>query len=125
MKNKYLSGSLFTKKALTIKEAPLSDSIRVYLDRKQIYNDRLNSGKLKVGSRMIHLCKKGTPDRFAIVAGRIIFIEVKMKDKKPTPEQLERHQELERSGAIVLVAHSLEDFISQFKKNLDYLRNNV
>src|SRR5436190_892421 len=98
MKNKNLSGNLFTKKALTIKETPLSACIAEWLDVHKIYNDRLNSGKLKtvkshfdINQRKwvdgkpywVSLCKTGTPDRFAIVRGHIIFIEVKQKDKKP------------------------------------------
>ena len=58
--------------------------------------------------------KKGTPDRFAIIKGRIIFIEVKKLGEKPSAEQLEKHLELEQSGAIVLLADSFEQFAAQF-----------
>jgi hypothetical protein len=114
-KNPNLSGNLFTKKALTIKETPLSASIAEWLDLKRIYNDRLNSGKIKSGNRMIHLCKPGTPDRFAIVAGRIIFIEVKQRDKQATPVQLARHEELRQHGATIIVVDSFDDFLCKFK----------
>lgn len=116
MKNRNLSGNLFTKQALTIKETALSASIAEWLDVKRIYNDRLNSGKLKIGNRMIHLCKPGTPDRFAILEGQIIFIEVKQKDKMPTAEQLRRHEELRNSGAIVIVADSFGEFEKKFRE---------
>jgi hypothetical protein len=122
MKNKNLSGNLFTKQALTIKETALSASIAEWLDLKRVYNDRLNSGKIKFGTRMIHLCKTGTPDRFAILEGQIIFIEVKQKGKKATTEQLMRHNELRNSGAIVIVADSFDDFERKFNDVKDEVR---
>lgn len=105
---------MFTKQTLTIKETALSASIAEWLDVKRIYNDRLNSGKIKSGNRMIHLCKPGTPDRFAILQGRIVFIEVKQKGKTATAEQLKRHEELRASGAFVIVADSFDDFERKF-----------
>jgi hypothetical protein len=116
MRNKNLSGNLFTKQTLTIKETALSSSIAEWLDVHHIYNDRLNSGKIRSGNRMIHLCKPGTPDRFAIVEGQIIFIEVKQKGKTATTEQLKRHEELRNSGAIVIVADSFEEFGRSLEK---------
>ena len=59
--------------------------------------------------------KTGTPDRFVIVRGQIIFVEVKKRGEKPTPEQPEKHAEPERSGAIVLVADSYDLFKGQFE----------
>jgi hypothetical protein len=125
MKNRNLSGNLFTKQALTIKETALSASIAEWLDLKHIHNDRLNSGKIKVGQRMIHLCKPGTPDRFAIVGGIIIFIEVKQKDKTATAEQLKRHDELQASGAFVIVADSFEEFERQFNEVKKVIREGI
>lgn len=117
MKNKNLSGGLFAAKPapLTIRETPLSKQIAEYLDARGIYNDRLNCGRVetKRGS-WIYLCKVGTPDRFAIVRGQIIFIEVKMRDEKPTTIQIVKHEELKRAGSIVVVADSFDDFQQQF-----------
>jgi hypothetical protein len=115
-KNKNLSGNLFTRQPLTITETALSASICDYLDARRIYNDRLNSGKIFTGNYVVHLCKTGTPDRFAIVRGTAVFIEVKKKDKKPTPEQTERHAELRRAGAVVITTDSYDDFVRQFKE---------
>ena len=117
-----MSGNLFTKQALAVKETSLSASIAEWLDLKRVYNDRLNSGKIKLANRMIHLCKPGTPDRFAIIEGQIIFIEVKQKDKKATPEQLKRHDELRRAGASVIVVDSLEDFIDKFNETRNIIQ---
>ena len=120
MKNKNLSGNLFTKQALTASEAVVSKMIEQFLDARKIYNDRLNSGKIfianksGIGGRMFSGCKKGTPDRFFIIRGKIYFVEVKKLGKKPTPEQIERHAELRNSGAVVLVADSFDNFEAQF-----------
>ncbi|HEY8562820.1 MAG TPA: hypothetical protein VIL74_20750 [Pyrinomonadaceae bacterium] len=131
MKNKNLSGNLFTKKALTIKETPLSSSIAEWLDLHKIYNDRLNSGKVKVVKSYFNktlqkwidydpywmqLSQTGTPDRFAIVRGHIVFIEVKQLGKKPSTEQLAKHDELRKAGAIVLIVDSFDDFLFQFNE---------
>ena len=132
MKAKDYLGGLFPvtgrPKALEPKEAGISKSIENYLDRLHIYNDRLNSGSVEVIKRFkrdgiwqerknwMRLAKKGTPDRFFIMSGRIFFIEVKMRGKVPTPEQIERHQELRRAGARIIVADSLNSFITQFKE---------
>lgn len=127
MKNKYLSGGLFASgkpQPLTIKETPLSARIADYLSKYQIYHDRLNCGMVKTDNgNWLHLCKKGTPDRFAIVRGYIVFIEVKKSGETPTPDQLTRHAELRKSGAIVLVVDSFESFLREFSAingNLNY-----
>lgn len=134
-KNKYLSGGLFASgkpQPLTIKETPLSARIAEYLSRNGIYHDRLNCGTVEVVKRIkygeerrdwLHLCKTGTPDRFAIVRGYIVFIEVKKFGNKASPDQLTRHEEIRKSGAIVLVVDSYESFIREFSAingNLNY-----
>lgn len=129
--SKQFSGGLFAAKkpkALTPSEANVSKSIEGFLNARKIYNDRLNSGKVEVRkkffdqkskkwkefSNWIQLCKKGTPDRFFIVAGRIYFVEVKQFGKKPSPDQIAKHAELRQHGATVIVSDSVEDFITQF-----------
>lgn len=117
MKNKNLSGGLFQAKPtpLTQKETSLSAQIAEYLTMRGIYNERLNSGRVETKSGYwITLCERGTPDRLAIVRGQAIFIETKTLGKKPTPEQLEKHDELRDAGAIVIVADSYQQFIYTF-----------
>ena len=100
---------------LTIRETSLSAAIAKFLTNRRIYNDRLQCGKIETKSgRWIHLCKPGTPDRFCIIGGRIIFIEVKRQGKKPTLDQLKRHKKLKASGAVVLIADSFQNFLEQF-----------
>lgn len=118
-KNKHLSGGLFAAKPtpLTITETSLSAQIADWLNNRNIYNDRLNcvSVESKFGT-WIQGCKKGTPDRFAIVNGLIIFVEVKRHGRKPTPEQTTRHEEIENAGAVVIVADSMTSFVQQFRE---------
>ncbi len=115
MKNRHLSGSLFTNTPLTIRETSLSAQIAEYLSSRNIYNDRLQCGKIKTDrGHWITLCKTGTPDRFCIIRGQIIFIEVKKLGRQATPEQLERHEKLRSSGAVVIVADSFDFFITKF-----------
>jgi hypothetical protein len=132
MKAKDYLGGLFPvsgrPKALEPKEAGISKAIEDYLNRLHVYTDRMNAGSVEVIKRFkrdgiwterrnwMRLAKKGTPDRFFIMSGRIFFIEVKMRGKRPTPEQLERHQELRRAGARIIVTDGLGDFIKQFKE---------
>ena len=142
IKAKDFRGGLFAggqkgPQAIEPKEQTISKSIQDYLDKRGIYNDRLNSGKVQVIKQFrqkdgnmkrfetwLQLAKKGTPDRFAIIppaldplkrGGFVMFIEVKMKGKKPTPEQAERHRELREAGALVVVADSINEFIRKFK----------
>ncbi len=116
-KNKNLAGGLFAAKPtpLTPNERTVSYNVEVWLNNRNIYNDRLNCGAFKTErGNWITLCKRGTPDRFAIVCGQIIFIEVKRLGSKPTPNQIEKHKELRASGAIVLVIDSLKQFVDRF-----------
>ena len=80
--------------------------LKKYFDKK--------TGKFKENRHWMKLCQKGTPDRFALIDSRIVFIEAKKRGEKPTVEQLAKHQELARHGAIIIVADSIENFITQF-----------
>ncbi len=117
MKNNNLSGGLFASgkpTPLTIKETPLSAQIKEHLDNRGIYNDRIQCGQFQTPSgHWMRGSAKGTPDRFAIVRGQIIFIEVKMRGEKPSKIQLEKHIEIVKSGGIVLVVDSFESFRAQ------------
>ena len=114
-KNRNLSGGLFAAKPtpLTIKETSLSAQIAEWLDARGIYNDRLQCGSFTTSrGNWIKLCKAGTPDRFCIIRGQIVFIEVKKLKQKPSAEQTARHIELQDAGAIVLICDSFEMFIA-------------
>lgn len=133
MKAKGLTGGLFTAKKptpLTPTEANVSKAIEQFLTANRIYNDRLNSGKVeavtkyfekKTGrwkqfTKWVMLAKKGTPDRFFIISGRIYFVEVKKMGGRLSEDQIERHAELRKNGCTVFVASSIDSFINQFKE---------
>ena len=134
MKAKDFRGGLFAggkkgPQSIEPKESSISKSIQEFLDARRIYNDRLNSGMLeqitsytdKAGNkkefrRWVYLCKKGTPDRFFILSGRIYFVEVKQRGNSATDDQLMRHDELRRAGAKIIVADSIDSFIGQFNE---------
>lgn len=115
-KNKYLNGSLFSKRPLAPSEATVSQSIESYLDARRLFHLRLNSGKIKVGSSVIHLCPAGTPDRFCLYRGFCVFIEVKAFGKKPSPEQIAAHARIRQSGGIVVTAYSIDDVRKTFSE---------
>ncbi len=117
-RNKNLSGGLFAagKPApLTIKETPLSAQIAGYLDNRGLWNERLNCGRIKTErGNWIHLCEAGTPDRITLICGVAVFIETKMRGAKPTGEQRDKHDELRRNGAFVIVADDFNTFEREF-----------
>lgn len=116
-KNKHLAGGLFAAKPtpLTQKESSLSSQVREYLTNRGIWNERLNSGKIQTqNSYWITLCERGTPDLIALIRGQAIFIETKTLGKKPSSDQLTKHDELRRSGAIVISPDSYAQFVQQF-----------
>jgi len=140
MKARGLTGGLFVGKkpaALAPTEANVSKSIQDFLDVHRIYNDRLNSGRvevvrkytdkrtgrLKEFTNWVMLAKKGTPDRFFIVGGKIFFVEVKKWNGKLSEDQMIRHGELRRAGCTVIVAHSLDSFIQQFNELFSVNKN--
>jgi hypothetical protein len=128
------SGGLFAggqkgPQPISPKEANVSKSIEDFLNKRGIYNDRLNSGMIqqvttytdkkgqtKEFRRWIRLAKRGSPDRWFLMGGRMFLIEVKRKGKKPTPEQLERHDELRRAGAYIFNVDSIDEFRRQFNE---------
>ncbi|HEX8289571.1 MAG TPA: VRR-NUC domain-containing protein [Pyrinomonadaceae bacterium] len=116
-KNKNLSGGLFAAKPtpLTQTESSISAQVKEYLDARGIYNDRLQCGRIRTANgHWIVMCETGTPDRLAIVRGQAVFIETKTRGKKPSSDQLIKHDELRNNGALVIVADSFEQFKQQF-----------
>jgi hypothetical protein len=117
-KNKNLSGGLFAfgkPRPLTIRETPLSAQIAEYLDNRGLWNERLNCGKIQTqNGNWIHLCEAGTPDRLTLICGVAVFIETKKRGQNPTAEQLAKHEELRRNGAVVIVADDYFQFMAEF-----------
>ncbi len=97
-------------------ETEISKTIGEYLTRAGYFNLRLASGGFKQGKAFVHLCKPGTPDRYALIAGKSVFIEVKKSDGKVSAEQRTVHDEITRGGGSVIVAYSFDDFLSKLTK---------
>jgi hypothetical protein len=135
MKAKDFRGGLFAggkkgPQSIEPKESSISKSIEEFLNGRKIYNDRLNAGQFervtsytdKAGNkkefrRWFRGSRKGTPDRFAILAkqwdpdgkgGKVLFIEVKTSSGRLSEEQVDTHVRLRSAGALVLVARSVD-----------------
>ncbi len=134
MKAKGLTGGLFVGKkpaALTPTEANVSKAIEQFLTAHRIYNDRMNSGKVEAVTKYfekktgrwkefrkwVMLAKKGTPDRFFIISGKIYFVEVKKMGGRLSRDQIDRIKELRMHGCTVFIASSIDSFIAQFKEH--------
>lgn len=91
------------KKALRPAETTISKSIGNQLTGAGVWHTRTQSGVIKTQhGRMMHLCSKGTPDRFA-ACGLPIWIEVKRPGEKPTIDQQTVIKDLRDNGALVFV----------------------
>lgn len=119
MKNKNFSGGLFASgkpRPLRVKETPLSAQIAEYLTNRNLWNERLNCGKIETKrGNWIHLCERGTPDRITLISGQAVFIETKMRGEKPTDEQIRKHEQLRQNGAIIIVADDFYKFTAHFE----------
>lgn len=60
-------------------------------------------------TKLIQTNKNGIPDLLALKKGVVIFLEVKRKDKKPTPLQTYLHDELMKCGVAVYVVTDVEE----------------
>lgn len=71
---------------------------------------RYNGGAAKYGRRIIRFHDRpGHPDIGGVIDGKAVFVEVKRKGEKPTMAQFHCHDELRAAGAVVLVAHDIDD----------------
>ncbi len=64
------------------------------------------------------LCK-GSSDLIGIYGGKFLAVEVKKKPKKPTPEQINFIDFINKSGGVAGVCYSVEDFLELIKKRFD------
>ena len=77
--------------------------------REQSIPVPIRRGSKIVGLRKADPHKVGMPDIFALKGGRLLAIEVKSATGKPSPEQFEWKEKLERAGALHLFARSVEE----------------
>lgn len=104
-------------------ETPIQNKIRLKLSSQGILNFRNNTGALKdkdgrlvryglcVGSSDIIGIKPVliTPEMVGQVIGQFMAVEVKCPNKKPTKDQLNFGEQVEKKGGIFKVAYGDED----------------
>ena len=84
-------------------------AVKKLLDQYQIFHWAASAGAFTIA---------GVPDRFAIVRGRCIGLEVKAPGKKPTPLQLEFGRRMQRSGALWFLIDG-DEALSHLKQELE------
>lgn len=100
-------------------EKDIVNAILQYLQLKKIFAWRNNSGMIfgkdEKGRTYAHrMGPKGSPDIIGIMSdGRFLGIEVKVPGNKPTDEQSEFLEEIQKRGGIAFVAYSVDDVITR------------
>jgi hypothetical protein len=74
------------------------------------------SGCTKIGDRFIKFQEAGLPDIMAVKGGRLLCVEVKAGKDRLSPAQVSFLDLARVHGALVCVAHSLEDVQQQLLK---------
>ena len=78
---------------------------------------RTNAGKAKRGAYWFQLAPKGTSDICACAPdGRFVAVETKAPKGGPTPEQRKFLSDVLVRGGIAIVAHSAEEFVSEWDR---------
>ena len=91
-------------------EAEIQAGIKEYLELRGAEVFRLNSGKVRVGKRLIALCPPGTPDLVAAMPnGSVLWVEVKTPVGTVRTEQKVMHNRLRMRRQRVIVATSVAD----------------
>lgn len=92
-----------------------------YIDESKIVTDILgNKRKIGSGKYIPSNGTKGSADISAVIKGRAVKIEVKMKDKQSL-HQIKYQQDIENAGGQYWLVHDFEEFIFHYESFLDYL----
>lgn len=83
-----------------------------YIDNSKVVADVLGS-KRRIGSGkwIRSSMQKGSADLSAIIFGRSVKIEIKMKDKQ-SPDQKAYQQQVESAGGLYWIVRSFDEFLS-------------
>jgi len=91
-------------------ENAIKRSILEYLKYRGIPATKHQSGTIFMHGRVIELGEAGWPDIIAILpGGRLLGIEVKTKTGSLEDTQKARFIELEKQGALIIIAQNVED----------------
>jgi len=85
-----------------------------YIDNSQVFTDVVGRTRsIGSGQWLPSSGTKGTADISAVIRGRAVKIEIKMKDRQS--EDQKRYQaEIERAGGVYLLIHSLTEFVQWY-----------
>jgi len=111
----------------------VADFLQLMLNSKRIvWHDRLNSGSVcvrkkyrkpeggfKIYDRFMHLCKVGTPDRYALLPdGSMLWIEVKRPGGIVEPDQMKFKEMIDQiPGHHYIVAKYVNDIREWFEED--------
>lgn len=70
-----------------------------------------NTGAYKVKNRFVKYGYPGSPDILAVIEGRFVGIETKVRGRKQSANQIDFQQEFEAAGGIYILARSMEDVL--------------
>lgn len=98
-----------------VKEKELQKQILEYLETKNVFHYRNNSGAFKRDGHFYQFGSIGSPDIICVIRGQYVGIEVKGTGGKQSPHQKEFQGRLELAGGKYILAHSWEEFEEQFK----------
>lgn len=88
-----------------------------YIDNTQVFTDVVGRTRsIGTGQWLPSSGQKGTADISAVIKGRAVKIEIKMKDRQ-SEDQKRYQQEIERAGGIYLIVRSFEEFYTWFNNN--------
>ena len=92
------------------KETQLQRDCLNYLRAKGIFCYRQNSGALKTEKGFYRVTDiNGLPDIIAIIKGKFVGFELKLKGKYPSKVQKATHEAIRKAGARVYIVHDLNE----------------
>jgi hypothetical protein len=95
----------------------LQQEIKIWCGERNILVFRINVGTFRLydGRWFTTGLPNGFPDLLLFSNdGKTIFVETKIKPKKPSKEQIEFLELMKNRGFKTILAYSLDDFIQQF-----------
>lgn len=103
-----------------MREQDIQRQILDWLELQHIFHWRANTGafagEYKGKKRFVRFGKKGTPDIFAVLGGKIFGIEVKGPKGRISEDQAQFGMELRLAGGEYIVASCLEDVLEWIKE---------
>lgn len=92
-------------------ESDLLRTCKNYLDIKQIFYIRINSGGFKTEHGFYRMACPGVSDLIIIKDGRVMFVELKVGNNQLSGSQVIFKKRLEKNGGLYFVIRSLEELI--------------